>query len=130
PTRQTPAARPRTPPRRRHRRDGRHPTRADGRGVRDRRRDVRRVGARPVTGLRGAVAFLTRVPVGRAAAGVDLARSAPYVPVVGALVGLAVAGADIGVGAVLPGLPAAGVAVTVGVVLTGALHEDGLADTA
>jgi adenosylcobinamide-GDP ribazoletransferase len=83
-----------------------------------------------VTGLLGAVAFLTRVPVGRAAADVDLARSVPFVPVVGALVGLAIAGSDIGIGAVLPRLPAAAVAVTVGVVLTGALHEDGLADTA
>ena len=93
-------------------------------------RDVRRVGARPVTGLRGAVTFLTRVPIGYAAVEIDLARSVPFVPVVGALVGLAVAGADIGVGAVLPRLPAAALAVTVGVVLTGALHEDGLADTA
>jgi adenosylcobinamide-GDP ribazoletransferase len=83
-----------------------------------------------VTGLRGAVAFLTRVPAGPAAAEVDLARSVPFVPVVGALVGLAVAGVDIGVRTVLPGLPAAALAVTVGVVLTGALHEDGLADTA
>jgi adenosylcobinamide-GDP ribazoletransferase len=83
-----------------------------------------------VTGLLGAVAFLTRMPVGRAAADVDLARSVPFVPVVGALVGLAVAGTDIGIGMVLPRLPAAAVAVTVGVVLTGALHEDGLADTA
>jgi len=88
------------------------------------------MGARPVTGLRGAVAFLTRVPIGRATAEIDLARSVPFVPVVGALVGLAIAGVDIGVRTVLPGLPAAALAVTVGVVLTGALHEDGLADTA
>jgi adenosylcobinamide-GDP ribazoletransferase len=83
-----------------------------------------------VTGLRSAVAFLTRLPTGRAAADVNLARSAPYVPVVGALVGLAVAGTDIGAGWVLPRLPAAALAVTIGIVLTGALHEDGLADAA
>src|SRR5439155_23856293 len=120
----------RAKPRRGHGRHGRHPPRAGGRSMRDRRRDVRRVGTRPVTGLRGAVAFLTRVPIGRAASEIDLARSVPYVPVVGALVGLAVAGVDIGVRTVLLGLPAAALAVTVGVVLTGALHEDGLADTA
>jgi adenosylcobinamide-GDP ribazoletransferase len=83
-----------------------------------------------VTGLRAAVGFLTRVPVGREAADVDLARSVPFVPIVGALVGLAVAGTYIGIGRVLPGLPAAALTVTLGVVLTGALHEDGLADTA
>ena len=81
-----------------------------------------------MSGLLGAVAFLTRLPTGRTATQVNPARSVPFVPVVGALVGLAVAGAYIGMSAVLPGLTAAGLAVTAGIVLTGALHEDGLAD--
>lgn len=83
-----------------------------------------------MSGLCGAVAFLTRVPVGRASADVDMARSVPFVPIVGSLVGFAIAGSYIGVGVLLPRLPAAALAVTVGIALTGALHEDGLADTA
>jgi adenosylcobinamide-GDP ribazoletransferase len=98
--------------------------------MRDRRSDVRRMGTGQVSGLRGAVAFLTRVPVGRTSTGVDIARSVPFVPIVGSLVGLAVAGIYVGIGVPLPRLPAAALAVTVGIALTGALHEDGLADTA
>ena len=85
-----------------------------------------------MNGLRAAAAFLTRVPV--ASADVDgsasVARSLPWFPVVGALVGATVAGVYAGALQVLPALPAAAVAVTAGVLLTGAFHEDGLADTA
>jgi adenosylcobinamide-GDP ribazoletransferase len=50
--------------------------------------------------------------------------------VVGALVGLVLAGAYAVFRTVLPALPAAGVTIGVGLLLTGALHEDGLADSA
>ena len=82
-------------------------------------------------GLLGAVAFLTRVPAGaRAARPQQLARLVPWFPLVGALVGLAVAGLYAAVHALLPPLAAAAVAVTAGIALTGAFHEDGLGDTA
>jgi adenosylcobinamide-GDP ribazoletransferase len=82
-------------------------------------------------GLLGAVSFLTRVPAGaRAAQPRELARLVPWFPLVGALVGLAVAGLYAALGALLPPLPAAAAAVTAGIALTGALHEDGLGDTA
>jgi adenosylcobinamide-GDP ribazoletransferase len=82
-------------------------------------------------GLLGAVSFLTRVPVGaRAARPRELARLVPWFPLVGALVGLAVGGLYAALHALLPPLPAAAAAVTAGIALTGALHEDGLGDTA
>ena len=82
-------------------------------------------------GLQTAVSLLTRVPIGDAPrAGPDLARSLPWFPVVGALVGLGVAGVYAAALLALPAIVAAALAVTVGVVVTGALHEDGLADTA
>lgn len=78
-----------------------------------------------------AVQFMTRLPlpgwVGHGAAGLD--RVARYFPLVGLLaggIGAAVLGAArIG----LPPLVAAGLAVAAVVAITGALHEDGLADT-
>lgn len=82
-------------------------------------------------GLRAAVSFLTRVPAGPPRLGSsDLARAVPWFPVVGALVGLALAGSYAALLAVLPPLVAAGVTIGVGLLLTGAFHEDGLADTA
>ncbi len=92
---------------------------------------LRRVGAVDLNGFRTAVSLLTRVPVGadrpRSSA---LARAVPWFPVVGGLLGLAVAATYAGALVVLPPLAAAVVAVGVGIVLTGALHEDGLGDTA
>jgi adenosylcobinamide-GDP ribazoletransferase len=84
-----------------------------------------------MSSLRAAASLMTRLPVGavrldRAA----LAASVAWFPVIGALVGLAVAGVYIGSALLLPTVLAAALAVTVGVVVTGALHEDGLADTA
>ncbi len=77
-----------------------------------------------------ALAFLTRIPVRvRVDGPSDLASSVPWFPVVGAIVGLAVGGIyRLGSG-FLPALPAAGLAVATGMLVTGALHEDGLADT-
>lgn len=79
-----------------------------------------------------ATRFLTRLPTPSEAAfapdGID--RSARYFPLVGQLVGLLCAGAWLAAGRLWPGLPAAALAVGAGVLVTGALHEDGLADTA
>jgi len=84
-----------------------------------------------VKGLLGAVAFLTRVPVGgRVGEAGELAGAVPWFPVVGAGVGLAEAGVYLGARLLLPPLVAAGLAVVAGLLLTGAFHEDGLGDTA
>lgn len=81
------------------------------------------------TGFFGAVQFLTRVPVRRAAAA-DTATIVVWFPVVGALVGAAVGAMAAGLGELVPASVAAVVAVLTGVLITGAFHEDGLADTA
>jgi len=100
-----------------------------------------------MSGLRGAVAFLTRVPAGRppddsgsderghsddrvAVGGLDAAGTVPWFPVVGALVGVLVAAVYAGGRQLVAPLPAAAIAVAAGVIVTGAFHEDGLADTA
>lgn len=85
-------------------------------------------------GPRHAVGFLTRVPVPFGADEAPrLSAAAPWFPVVGAAVG-GIAGGTLALVAVLPGAEAAGVAAALGLaaglVATGALHEDGLADTA
>ena len=83
-------------------------------------------------GAAAAVAFLTRLPVGRLVAfsAADVSRGAVAFPLVGAGIGAAVGGTAAGLVHVLPPLPAAAIALCVGAVLTGALHLDGLADTA
>jgi len=82
-----------------------------------------------VTGFAGALQFLTRVPI-RLASPPDIARSVPWFPVIGALIGLVVGLTAAGASELLPAAVAATIAVLVGVALTGALHEDGLADMA
>jgi len=77
----------------------------------------------------GAAQFLTRVPI-RLRSEPDLARSVPWFPVVGALIGAAVGGVAVGMMEVVPATVAAALAVVAGMLLTGAFHEDGLADTA
>lgn len=85
-------------------------------------------------GPRHAVGFLTRIPV---PFGPDeaprLTAAAPWFPLVGAGVG-ALGGGVLALTALLPGADEAGVAAALGLaataVATGALHEDGLADTA
>ncbi len=87
-----------------------------------------RAGRREAGHLQAAIAFLTRLPV--PVADVPLARAARWFPVAGALVGGIAGAVLLAVSAVLPVPLAAGVAVAAGVLVTGALHEDGLADTA
>lgn len=85
-------------------------------------------------GPRHAVGFLTRIPV---PFGPDepprLAAAVPWFPLVGAGVG-AVGGGVLALTALLPGAGPAGVAAAIGlgatIAVTGALHEDGLADSA
>src|ERR1700730_3975956 len=79
-----------------------------------------------VESLVAAVGFLTRVPV-RAT---DPARGAALFPVIGAGIGAVTGGTTYGLAQFLPALAAAGIALAIGALLTGALHLDGLADTA
>ena len=88
---------------------------------------------RPITDLAVSIAFCTRLPlahVGRLADG-DIARASWAMPVAGALVGAAAALAyAIAIRLGLPPSVAAALAIAAGMALTGAMHEDGLADTA
>ncbi len=79
-----------------------------------------------------AVAFLTRIPVGRLVAfdGRDVARGTPFYPFVGAAVGALVGLTAHELQRPLTPALAAGLALVVGAVLTGALHLDAIADCA
>jgi adenosylcobinamide-GDP ribazoletransferase len=83
-----------------------------------------------VSGFGLAVTFLTRVPLSRRSDSGGLARAIPWFPVVGALVGAAVAGVYAAASTGLPPLTAATIAIGSGILITGALHEDGLGDSA
>ncbi len=83
----------------------------------------------PLTGLLGAIQFLTRVPV-RTPTAVPHERTLPWFPAVGALIGLVVGAIAAGLAEWIPVGVAAAVAVAAGLLLTGAFHEDGLADIA
>ena len=86
----------------------------------------------PLAQLRIAAGLLTRLPVGAAQAWPDgaVARAAWAFPLVGAALGLAAALVQaLGLWSGLPPVLAAILAVGLLVVATGALHEDGLADT-
>jgi adenosylcobinamide-GDP ribazoletransferase len=88
---------------------------------------------RPEAGsLAVAVAFLTRLPLraGVRAGSEDLARAAPLFPLVGAGLGAAVGATAIGLSEFLPPLLAGLLAVALELILTGAIHADGLADSA
>jgi adenosylcobinamide-GDP ribazoletransferase len=81
--------------------------------------------------LQTAAIFYTRLPIAAPADGPTLAQSSTAVPVVGAGIGLAggiVFWLALSLG--VPALAAALLALGSTVALTGALHEDGLADTA
>jgi adenosylcobinamide-GDP ribazoletransferase len=78
------------------------------------------------SGLAGAITFLTIVPVpGRR----DVRHAAGWFPLVGAAVGALAGGVRAGLGPLLGVAPATVLAVTALVIVTGALHQDGLADT-
>ncbi len=82
-----------------------------------------------------ALGFLTRLPLPPRAAVADLGpgtlgRAAIWFPVVGALVGGILGGTRLLADVVLAPGPATVLAIAAAVAVTGALHEDGLADTA
>jgi adenosylcobinamide-GDP ribazoletransferase len=82
-------------------------------------------------GLALALSFLTILPVrGRAHAGAGLGAAAGWFPLVGALVGALAGGVRVGLEPLIGTGPATVLALTALVVVTGALHQDGLADTA
>jgi len=79
-----------------------------------------------------AAQFLTRIPVGRwiTFRAENLPQSAKYFPLIGALIGAASALVFAACARTLPGSLAILFSMLATVLLTGALHEDGLADTA
>ncbi|HUB72648.1 MAG TPA: adenosylcobinamide-GDP ribazoletransferase [Solirubrobacteraceae bacterium] len=83
----------------------------------------------PWRGLPAAIAFLTIVPV-PGGAGAELAVAAGWFPLVGAAAGALAGGVRVGAQQLLGRTPASVLAVIALVVVTGALHQDGLADTA
>jgi adenosylcobinamide-GDP ribazoletransferase len=89
------------------------------------------VARRQVSTFLAAVMFLTRVPVGNAREFrlEDLASSAIYFPVVGALVGLT-GGIVLLMSYAVPSFVAVLICMLVTLCITGGLHEDGLADCA
>jgi len=89
----------------------------------------------PAAELRGfaaAVAFLTRIPVGRwiELDAADVARGGALFPLVGAGIGLVVGGVTQALSGSLTAPLAAVIGLAAGAVLTGVLHLDALADTA
>ncbi len=78
------------------------------------------------------LAFLTVLPVPRRWCGEsgDLERSVVWFPLIGLMIGGLIACFDMGVTALLPVLPASVLTVIAMVAVSGALHLDGLADTA
>jgi adenosylcobinamide-GDP ribazoletransferase len=80
----------------------------------------------------GALAFLTRLPVGRLIGldADDVARGALLFPVVGAGIGALVGLLVVGLDARLTALVAAGIAVALETLVTGAIHLDALSDGA
>jgi cobalamin 5'-phosphate synthase/cobalamin synthase len=82
--------------------------------------------------LAAAISFLTRLPVGRFLAfdAADIARSAAWFPLVGALIGSVCAAAAFVLHTHLPPALVAVLLIVLDALLTGALHFDGLADSA
>src|SRR5258707_7927430 len=91
-----------------------------------------RVVRNELRGLAAALAFLTRVPVGRLVVpdAADVARGAAFFPLVGAGVGAVVGGVTAALCNPLTAPLAAVLGLGAGALLTGALHLDALADTA
>jgi adenosylcobinamide-GDP ribazoletransferase len=88
--------------------------------------------AAELRGLAAAIAFLTRVPVGRRIQleAADVARGGAVFPLVGAGIGAAVGGVVQALSGPLTAPLAAVLGLAVGAVLTGVLHLDALADSA
>lgn len=84
---------------------------------------------RPWAGLAGATTFLTIVPV-PATASAGLSSSAGWFPVVGAAIGALAGGVRVLCEPLLGRTVGTVLAMIVLVIVTGALHQDGLADTA
>ncbi len=82
--------------------------------------------------LLAAVAFLTRAPLPASLAfdATDVGRAALFFPLVGALLGALSVGVRLALDPFLTPLLVAALVVAVGALATGALHLDGLADTA
>jgi adenosylcobinamide-GDP ribazoletransferase len=84
-----------------------------------------------VDDLRVAVSFLTRVPISHSDGVVNFQRAMRLFPVVGGAIGLVVGLVQLGLLRLgLPPLAAAALTLGASALLTGALHEDGLGDTA
>lgn len=79
-----------------------------------------------------ALQFLTRAPIrlGEAPAALEIGRSVPYFPLVGLLVGMLLAGLAAPVTPRIPHLLGAALLLAVWVFTSGALHLDGLGDSA
>ena len=82
-----------------------------------------------MTGLGAAVTLLTRLPVGVPATPTPH-RALPWFPVVGAVIGLVAAAVYAAGSLAMSPFLAGALTVATTVLLTGALHEDGLADSA
>lgn len=82
--------------------------------------------------LLAAIGFLTRLPLPRALAfdARDVGRATLFFPLVGALLGALAVGARLVLAGHLPPLLVAALVVAIWAIATGALHLDGLADTA
>jgi cobalamin 5'-phosphate synthase/cobalamin synthase len=85
-----------------------------------------------IRGIRAAVAFMTRLPVaGKAGFSPrEVSSSMRWFPLAGALIGAFYAGGAILFGRVFPPFVAAALVLVIEALLTGAIHMDGLADTA
>lgn len=80
--------------------------------------------------LLAAIAFMTRVPVPLAFTREEVGRAAGWFPLVGAMLGVAYAGLALLIGTHLPFGITAVLLVALEALATGALHFDGMADTA
>lgn len=81
-------------------------------------------------GARAATVFLTRLPAGgHPFTAAEMAWAPVWFPAIGGAIGVVLAGLWL-LAAQLGEVPAAAIAYTASLLLTGALHEDGLADTA
>jgi adenosylcobinamide-GDP ribazoletransferase len=80
-------------------------------------------------GILAAFQFLTVLPVKRGFTSEQVGRSSVYFPVVGAVIGLVLAGLNRGLGYVLPEAVVNIILLTVLAAVSGGLHLDGLADT-